>query len=82
MHGGKNSSRSALCENALSDMTLLRFWPEDWMMRFVVGDNRSQSTLFPEQLEDYLSEVNPHLSEAHGGFLTLTLRRNATRMKF
>ena len=29
------------------------------MMRFVVGDDRSQSTLFPERLEDYLSEDNP-----------------------
>jgi hypothetical protein len=28
------------------------------MTRFVVGD-RSQSTLFPERLEDYLSEDNP-----------------------
>ena len=28
-------------------------------MRFVVGDDRSQSTLFPERLEDYLSEDNP-----------------------
>jgi transposase len=29
------------------------------MTRFVVGDDRSQSTLFPERLEDYLSENNP-----------------------
>jgi transposase len=29
------------------------------MARFVVGDDRSQSTLFPERLEDYLSEDNP-----------------------
>src|SRR5437016_3972830 len=29
------------------------------MTRFVVGDDRSQSTLFPERLEDYLSEDNP-----------------------
>jgi len=29
------------------------------MTRFVVGENRSQSTLFPERLEDYLSEDNP-----------------------
>jgi len=29
------------------------------MTRFVVGDDRSQSTLFPEQLDDYLSEDNP-----------------------
>ena len=29
------------------------------MTRFVVGDNRSQSTLFPERLDDYLTEDNP-----------------------
>src|SRR5256885_15541118 len=29
------------------------------MTRFVVGEDRSQSTLFPERLEDYLSEDNP-----------------------
>jgi transposase len=29
------------------------------MTRFVVGDDRGQSTLFPERLEDYLSEDNP-----------------------
>ena len=29
------------------------------MTRFVVGDDRSQSTMFPERLEDYLSEDNP-----------------------
>jgi transposase len=29
------------------------------MTRFVVGAGRSQSTLFPERLEDYLSEDNP-----------------------
>jgi hypothetical protein len=29
------------------------------MTRLVVGDDRSQSTLFPERLEDYLSEDNP-----------------------
>ena len=28
------------------------------MTRFVVGDDRSQSILFPERLEDYLSEDN------------------------
>jgi hypothetical protein len=26
------------------------------MTRFVVGDDRSQSTLFPERLDDYLGE--------------------------
>src|ERR1700746_1128561 len=29
------------------------------MTRFVVADDRSQSTFFPERLEDYLSEDNP-----------------------
>ena len=29
------------------------------MTRLVVGDDRSQSTLFPERLGDYLTEDNP-----------------------
>ncbi len=29
------------------------------MTRFVVGDDRDQSTLFPERLDDYLGEDNP-----------------------
>jgi hypothetical protein len=29
------------------------------MTRFVVGDDRSQSTSFPERLEDYVCEDNP-----------------------
>jgi hypothetical protein len=29
------------------------------MTRFVVGDDRSQSTLFPERLEDYVCEDIP-----------------------
>jgi transposase len=29
------------------------------MTRFVVGEDRSQSTLFPERLDDYLTEDNP-----------------------
>src|SRR5471030_1627773 len=29
------------------------------MARFVVGDDRSQSTLFPERLDEYLGEDNP-----------------------
>jgi transposase len=29
------------------------------MTRFAVGDDRSQSTLFPERLDDYLGEDNP-----------------------
>ena len=31
----------------------------DSMARFVVGDARSQSTLFPERLDDYLGEDIP-----------------------
>src|SRR5437879_2122846 len=34
-------------------------WPEDSMTRFVVGEDRSQSTLFRERLDDYLGEDNP-----------------------
>ena len=29
------------------------------MRRFVVGDDRSQSTLFPERLDEYLGDDNP-----------------------
>ena len=29
------------------------------MTRFVVGDDRSQSTLFPERLDDYVGDDNP-----------------------
>ena len=29
------------------------------MTRFVVGEDRSQSTLFPERMDDYLGEDNP-----------------------
>ena len=29
------------------------------MRRFVAGEDRSQSTLFPERLEDWISEDNP-----------------------
>src|ERR1700694_1883450 len=29
------------------------------MTRFVVGDDRSQSALFPERLDDYLRDDNP-----------------------
>jgi hypothetical protein len=28
-------------------------------MRFVVGQNRSQSTLFPELLDEYIGDDNP-----------------------
>lgn len=29
------------------------------MKRYVEGENRSQSTLFPESLDDYITEDNP-----------------------
>ena len=29
------------------------------MKRFVEGEDRSQSTLFPERLDDYIEEDNP-----------------------
>ena len=29
------------------------------MKRFIEGENRSQSTLFPETLDDYIAEENP-----------------------
>jgi hypothetical protein len=29
------------------------------MKRFVEGEDRSQSTLFPEHLDDYIAEDNP-----------------------
>jgi len=29
------------------------------MSRFIEGEHRQQSTLFPERIEDYISEENP-----------------------
>jgi len=29
------------------------------MKRFIIGESRSQSTLFPELLDDYVAEDNP-----------------------
>src|SRR3977135_927672 len=55
----ESALRPRLCENALADMIPLRFGGGDSMTRFVVGDDRSQSTLFPERLDDYLGEDNP-----------------------
>lgn len=34
-------------------------WRKDSTTRIVVGDDRSQSTLFPERLDDYFGEDNP-----------------------
>jgi transposase len=50
---------SRLCENGVDGTILPAIWLEDWMARFVVGDDRSQSTLFPERLDEYLGEDNP-----------------------
>jgi hypothetical protein len=38
------------------------------MTRFVVGDDRSQSTMFPQRLDDYLSEDNPVRAREVAGF--------------
>ena len=35
------------------------------MKRFVEGEDRSQSALFSERLDDYVSEDNPVLVDAH-----------------
>ena len=29
------------------------------MSRFIEGENREQSTLFPERIDEYISEENP-----------------------
>src|SRR6267143_1643486 len=50
---------SRLCENAPRCYDSPVIWREDSMTRFVVGDDRGQSTLFPERLDDYLGEDNP-----------------------
>jgi transposase len=46
-------------KTTLNDISSPVIWREDSMTRFVVGDDRSQSTLFPERLDDYLGEDNP-----------------------
>jgi transposase len=33
--------------------------PELWMSRYIEGEQRTQSVLFPEQLEDWITEDNP-----------------------
>ena len=49
---GSSSERS--CEIIAS----LSYWSKWLMKRFIEGENRSQSTLFPESLEDYIAEDN------------------------
>jgi hypothetical protein len=43
------------------------------MTRFVVGEDRSQSTMFPERLDDYLGEDNPvraaSIKKSQGSFI-------------
>ena len=52
--------RSRLCENALTiDIRAPRLHCGVAMKRFVEGVDRSQSTLFPERLDDYIAEDNP-----------------------
>src|SRR5438034_9736407 len=46
-----------LCENPLHDMILRRF-SGDGMGRFVEGSDRSQTTFFPECLDDWIDENN------------------------
>jgi len=44
----------------MHDMILRQIYLEGFMKRFVEGEDRSQSTLFPERLEDYVGEDNPY----------------------
>jgi transposase len=44
------------CSKLYTAGTVIR---EFSMKRFIEGEDRSQSTLFPERLEDYISEDNP-----------------------
>jgi len=46
-------------KTALDDYDSPVICREDSMTRFVVGEDRSQSALFPERLDDYLTEDNP-----------------------
>ena len=47
-----------LCENALRGYDSLVIW-QGSTMRFVVGQDRNQSTLFPEVVDDYIGDDNP-----------------------
>ena len=48
-----------MCENVSRDTIALSQQGEFLMKRFVEGEDRSQSTLFPERLDDYIAEDNP-----------------------
>jgi Transposase DDE domain len=54
-----------MCKNAALDLILAvgfsRDLREDRMRRFIEGADRSQSTLFPECLEDWIDEDNARL---------------------
>ncbi len=58
----ESSARSpsyAMCENATPGMIVPWSWREVVMKRFVEREDRSQSTLFPERLDDGVGEDNP-----------------------
>jgi len=50
------------------------------MKRFVEGQDRSQSTLFPESLEDYIAEDNP-VPVARTAMFLKVLSHGAARAK-
>ena len=45
------------------------------MARFVVGNDRTQSTLFPERLDDYLGEDNTGSGRSMSLSMSLTLAK-------
>ena len=47
-----------MCKNACDDM-IAQHCLGDPMRRFVEGVDRSQTTLFPESLDDWVDENNP-----------------------
>ena len=51
--------RLRVCENAGRDTIALSQQGMFLMKRFVEGEDRSQSTLFPERLDDYIAQDNP-----------------------
>ncbi len=53
----RNGSR--LCENVTPDILAPWLWREVVMKRLVEGEDRGQSTLFPERLDEYIAEDNP-----------------------
>jgi hypothetical protein len=47
------------CEDASRDTLVLSQQSEFLIKRYVGGEDRSQSTFFPERLDDYIAEDNP-----------------------